>query len=69
MTSKEIQLECQRAHAMLKRANAKLAKLRRECKHEVTFNGLYSYRVGSIRPAKICHYCGELLRYTDNDTI
>lgn len=63
MTQSEIKAECELMYAQIKRANERLEMLRVVCKHETTFKGNYSYRIGVILPAVICSDCGELLKY------
>jgi hypothetical protein len=33
------------------------------CKHTNTFEGTWSYRIGSYLPAEICSDCGKLIKY------
>lgn len=63
MKNEEIKSECEQMYAQIQRANDRLKELREICKHEKTFEGNYSWRVGSIQPAEICEYCGSLIKY------
>lgn len=63
MTNEEIKDECEKMYAQIKSAEEKLVKLRSNCKHEKTFEGNYSWRVGNIQLADICEYCGSCIRY------
>ncbi len=63
MTSGEIKTECEKMYTQIKSAEEKLEELRSACKHEKTFEGMYSWRVGNIQLADICEYCGSCIRY------
>lgn len=63
MNNTEIKSECDLMYKQIKDAQNRLTELRAICKHEQTFEGNYSYRIGVIMPATICSYCGELIRY------
>lgn len=39
--------------------------IRAGCSHTETFEGYYSYRVGSVILAKICSACGEFIKQVD----
>lgn len=62
MTNEEIRLEKEKMFAQIKSADERLNELRAICKHEKTFEGNYSYRIGVVQIADICEYCGELIR-------
>ena len=62
MIKEEIKKECEKMYAQIKCSEDRLRALRAECKHEKTFEGNYSWRVGSIRLADICEYCGLMIR-------
>jgi hypothetical protein len=62
MTKEEIKKECEKMYAQIKYSEDRLRALRAECKHEKTFKGNYSWRVGSIQLADICEYCGLMIR-------
>lgn len=66
MTPEEIKEECELQYNQIKNAEARLKELRAICKHENTFEGNYSWRVGSIMPATICSDCGELVKLKFN---
>lgn len=59
MTIKE---ECQMCYETIEIMNKLLKELRERCKHEQTFEGNYSWRIGSIEPATICSDCGEVIK-------
>jgi len=63
MTNEEIKAETEQQYTNIKQAEKRLEELRSICKHEKTFKGNYSYRIGVILPAEICEYCGELIKY------
>lgn len=63
MTGEEIKIECEEMYAQIKSAEERLQELRSICKHEYTFVGTYSYRVGSYSEAEICSHCGALIKY------
>lgn len=65
MNNEEIKVECELAYKQIRDAEQRLKELRAICKHESTFNGKWSYRVGAINEAEICSYCGSLLRVLD----
>jgi hypothetical protein len=62
MTQKEIKQTCDIAYQMIKDAENILVDMRKLCKHPNTFEGNYSYRVGSIQPAIICSDCGHVIK-------
>ena len=61
--NQEIKKECEQLYVQIKNAEERLKELRSRCKHENTFEGNYSWRIGSTQPAVICEYCGSLIRY------
>lgn len=63
MTNEEIKLQCEKMYLQISDAKTQLEELRKICKHEKTYEGNYSTRVGVIRLAEICEYCGELIKY------
>jgi len=63
MSSEEIKAECELMYKAIKYSEDKLKELRAICKHENTFKGNYSYRIGVISPAIICSDCGSLIKY------
>lgn len=65
MKKEDIKLECEDIYAQNEKNQERLDKIRKGCKHEKTFKGLYSWRVGCIQDADICEYCGELVRYRE----
>jgi hypothetical protein len=58
MTNEEIKEDCEVQYEQIKKSEERLKELRGICKHEKTFEGNYSWRIGSIQPATICYYCG-----------
>jgi len=63
MTNKEIVEVRNILYEQIKDADERLKKLRDICKHEKTFVGNYSYRVGSIMEAEMCVYCEKVIRF------
>jgi len=63
MTNEEIKTECELMYAQLRQAENRLEEIRAICKHENTFEGNWSWRVGSIMPAIICSDCGSLVKF------
>lgn len=63
MTGEEIKEECEYLYSQIKSANERLDELRKICTHENTFEGNWSWRVGTFDPAIICGNCGKLLAY------
>lgn len=61
MTPEEIKSECEYWYDLIKKAETGLRELRENCKHENTFEGDYSWRIGSTSPATICSYCGVVV--------
>lgn len=62
MSNEEIKKECDLMYEQIKNAEARLKELRSICKHEEIFEGLYSWRVGSIEPSIICSHCGSFIK-------
>lgn len=60
----DIKKECEIAYGCIKIAQEQLEHLRSICKHENTFEGNYSWRIGVIMPATICSDCGKMIKYT-----
>lgn len=65
MTPEEIKEECELQYNQIKNAEARLKELRSLCKHENTFEGNYSYRVGVVERALICSYCNTPILFPD----
>ena len=63
MTNEEIKQEKERCFEQIKIAQERLEEIRKVCKHEKTYEGNYSWRIGNVQLADICEYCGELVRY------
>lgn len=60
-----IKEKCEAMYAQIESANKELERLRQACPHTTTFDGNYSWRVGSILAATMCSDCGELIKYND----
>ena len=63
MDNDAIKAECEKMYAQIKTAEERLQELREECKHEKTFEGNYTWRIGVIERADICEYCGRFIKY------
>lgn len=61
MTGEEIKTECSTLYETIKVSRERLEELRKICKHEKTFEGTWSYRIGNYTPAIICDYCGDFI--------
>lgn len=48
MSNEEIKNECEAQYAAIETAKNRLKELRNVCKHEETFEGNYSWRIGAI---------------------
>lgn len=62
--SVEIKRECDELYAVIKKAQDRIAELRKMCEHENTFEGLWSWREC---PAKICCDCGACLQFLNSE--
>lgn len=60
--SEQIKKECETMYEIINTAHKRLEELRKICQHQNTFQGNYSYRVGSITPATICSDCGHVIK-------
>ena len=69
MTNEQIKEQCELMYAQIKNAETRLKTLREECKHEHTFQGNYSWRVGSIEKAIICSYCNTPISFPDRQKL
>jgi len=65
MTSQKIKTECELMYSQLRQAENRLKEIRAICKHENTFEGNWSWRVGSSTPAIICGDCGSLIKFKE----
>lgn len=63
MEPEEIRENCAAAYKQIKDAETALQELRAICKHEVTYEGNWSWRIGNIQPAVICSDCGKFIKY------
>ena len=63
MTNEEIKKIKENCYEQIRLAEERLMEIRKICKHEKTFEGNYSWRIGSSLPAVICEYCGKLIKY------
>ena len=68
MDNNEIKSEKVKMYLQIQFAERRLKEIRSICKHEKTFIGDYSYRMGHVSPAKICEYCGEFIKYVKEET-
>lgn len=50
-----------RLYEVIKEANEEIEKLRSECTHETYTVKLYSWRVGSFNPQRICNECDAVV--------
>lgn len=64
-----IKKSCEYARRGIKMWQDDLESTQRECEHPRTFEGLYSYRVGSIEPAIICSDCGKLVCFKKDEEL
>ncbi len=62
MSNDEIKNNAEFLYKQISDAQEGLKVLRSVCKHEETFEGNYSYRIGVIQAAIICSFCGELIK-------
>lgn len=53
---------CEKARKTIADAEAALRTAQAACKHEDTFEGQWSWRIGSTNPATICSICGGLVK-------
>ena len=67
MTNDQIKKETEELYLQIENARFRLKELRTICNHEKTYQGNYSWRIGSYQLANICEYCGEMVSYV-NDT-
>jgi hypothetical protein len=65
MSNEQIKKECDLIYETIRYAENKLKELRSICKHEDTFEGNYSYRIGAIERAIICSYCGTPVSFPE----
>ncbi len=61
----EIKKECDLMQDQIEQSQNRLIELRKLCKHQNTFKGLYSYRFGVIQNALLCCYCKDVIRFID----
>lgn len=62
MTQEQIKSDCEKQYQQIKDAEQALKELRELCSHPNTFEGNWSWRVGSIEPATICSDCGTCVK-------
>lgn len=65
MANEEIKANCEKCYSIIRDAEKTLEMIRKECKHENTFEGNWSWRIGSSLPAIICNDCGSLVKFKD----
>ena len=61
--NEKIKTECELMYKQIEDAQNRLKEIRALCKHENTFKGDWSWRVGSSMPATICDDCGSLVKF------
>jgi hypothetical protein len=61
MGGEEIKSDCELQYGIIAQAEERLRELRSICKHEETFEGNYSWRVGCVDRAIICSHCGAVV--------
>jgi len=64
-----IQEQIQEAYGSIKRLEATVAALQKQCPHTETYKGLYQWRVGSLYVANICKHCNRMLEILPNEQI
>lgn len=69
MSNKEIKISIDQLYKVIKDSQEEIKTLREKCKHEETFEGNYSWRIGSIVNATICSFCGEVIKTPFSDYI
>jgi len=62
MDNQEIKIECEQLFETIKKSRERIDELQFLCKHEQTFEGLYSWRLGCIDHATICSYCHKAIK-------
>lgn len=62
MEKEEIKEQCEEMYRQINESEITIKALRELCPHEVTHEGLYSYRVGAIHNATICSHCGSCVK-------
>jgi len=49
-------------YKIIEKSNKEIEKIRKNCKHDKGYTvNLYSWRLGSLNPERICNTCGGLL--------
>lgn len=62
MKNEEIKIECEQMYEQISAAEKRLKKIREICPHEITHEGIYSYRVGNYKKAELCSFCDALIK-------
>jgi len=62
MRNQEIKARVKELQEIVSTSQQKIETLRSICKHEKTFKGNYSWRVGVIEERDICEFCGEVIK-------
>lgn len=62
MTPERIKKDCEMVRGMMQICEDRLADLQKQCSHENTFQGIWSWRAGSYTPAIICSDCGKMIK-------
>lgn len=65
MTPEETKEECNLLYKQIEYCHERLKVIREECKHEKTFRGTYSWRIGAFDECDICEYCGAPVNFID----
>lgn len=62
MKAAEIKIEKELMFEQIRKAEERLAEIRKICKHENTFEGNWSYGPGRYFLSEICSDCGDCLK-------
>lgn len=62
MTKEEIKYQVYLYQQDIKHGTENLEAIRKQCKHEETFEGNWSWRTAAISPATICSICGTCIK-------
>ena len=61
MKQSEIKTECELIYTQIENLNDRLTRLRSICKHENTYDGIYSWRVGVMQQTRLCCDCNSVI--------
>jgi hypothetical protein len=56
-------------YAKQEKLQKELEGLRENCPHTETYESLYSWRVGSYNPARLCTVCDEFIEYVEDSKV